>query len=179
MAAARDEFAAHGPAGARVDRIAKQAGVSKERVYGHFGSKDRLFDAVVAEALEEHTAMLGLPTGDPAEYAGQIYDLHRRNPQLLRLMMWEALHYDSDAPLDEDRRRARYAEKISALADRLGIASDDTAAATLLALIGIAIVPVAFPQITRLVHRTTENDPAEMRHHVMDLAQKVTDPKHS
>ncbi|WP_373310185.1 helix-turn-helix domain-containing protein, partial [Streptomyces purpurascens] len=42
LAAAMEEFAGHGIAGARVDRIAKLAKTSKERVYAYFRSKDAL-----------------------------------------------------------------------------------------------------------------------------------------
>ncbi len=44
--AARAEFAQYGIAGARVDRIATNAGANKAQIYNYFGSKDRLFDAV-------------------------------------------------------------------------------------------------------------------------------------
>jgi AcrR family transcriptional regulator len=45
--AAVDEFAAHGPEGARIDRIAAAAGVNKERIYPYFGGKQQLFSAEV------------------------------------------------------------------------------------------------------------------------------------
>src|ERR1700710_1354647 len=47
LAAARDEFAEHGLAGARVDRIAERAGLNKRLIYYYFGSKDELFLAVL------------------------------------------------------------------------------------------------------------------------------------
>ena len=47
LRAATAEFAAHGLAGARVDRIATAAGVNKERIYAHIGDKVVLFSAVV------------------------------------------------------------------------------------------------------------------------------------
>lgn len=43
FAAALDEFAEHGRAGARVDRIAAAAGVNKAMIYYHFKSKDQLY----------------------------------------------------------------------------------------------------------------------------------------
>ncbi len=45
--AAVAEFAAHGPHGTTIERIAKAAGVNKERVYTHFGGKDILFATVM------------------------------------------------------------------------------------------------------------------------------------
>src|SRR5437667_10962453 len=43
LAAAALEFAARGFAGARVDRIARRAGVNKAMLYYHFKSKERLY----------------------------------------------------------------------------------------------------------------------------------------
>jgi TetR/AcrR family transcriptional regulator len=45
LQAAIDEFAQHGLAGGRVDRIARRAGVNKQALYYHFGDKDALFTA--------------------------------------------------------------------------------------------------------------------------------------
>lgn len=188
LAAARDEFAAHGMGGARVGRIAEQAGVSKERIYGYFGSKEKLFAAVISEALTEHATLLGPPSADLAEYAGRIYDLHRRNPQLLRLMMWEALYYDGGLP-NEQPRTARYRGMVATLSEALGSQSesepgsesDTEAASTLLALIGLAILPTAFPQITRLILGTTADAPGgddddELRAHIVRLARRMVAP---
>ncbi|MEV8362225.1 TetR/AcrR family transcriptional regulator [Streptomyces niveus] len=182
LAAARDEFAAHGMGGARVGRIAEQAGVSKERIYGYFGSKEKLFAAVISEALTEHATLLGPPSADLAEYAGRIYDLHRRDPHLLRLMMWEALYYEGGLP-NEQPRTARYRDMVATLSAALGsesnIESDTEAASTLLALIGLAILPTAFPQITRLILGTAADAPGgddELRAHIVRLAHRMVAP---
>lgn len=173
LAAARDEFAAHGMGGARVGRIAEHAGVSKERIYGYFGSKEKLFAAVISEALTEHAELLGPPSGDPAEYAGRIYDLHQRNPHLLRLMMWEALHYDGGALPNEQPRTAHYRDMVGTLEDTLGSESDGEAASTLLALIGLAILPTAFPQITRLILGPAADGDTDLRAHIVRLARRM------
>src|SRR5918997_1851320 len=49
LTAAIAEFAAKGPAGARVDEIARRAGVNKQMVYHYFGNKDDLFRAALEE----------------------------------------------------------------------------------------------------------------------------------
>ena len=53
LAAAREAFAAHGFAGARVDDIAERAGVNKQLVYHHYGDKDGLYLAVLERIYEE------------------------------------------------------------------------------------------------------------------------------
>ncbi|WP_329169308.1 TetR family transcriptional regulator (plasmid) [Streptomyces sp. NBC_01267] len=173
LAAAREEFAAHGMAGARVSRIAEQAGANKERIYGYFGSKEKLFAAVVSEAVTEHATLLGPPTGDPAEYAGRIYDLHQQNPQLLRLMMWEALYYDAGDLPDKQSRAARYRASVETLAKALGTEPDSRAANTLLALIGVAILPTVFPQISQLILGSAPDEDADVRGHIVRLARRM------
>ncbi|MCX4676471.1 TetR family transcriptional regulator [Streptomyces sp. NBC_01433] len=175
LAAAREEFATHGMGGARVGRIAEQSGANKERIYSYFGSKEKLFAAVVAEALAEQAALLGLPTGDPAEYAGRIYDLHQQNPHLLRLMMWEALHYGTGTLPAEEQRTARYGDMVTELSATLNTPTptDPRAAHTFLALLGIAVLPAAFPQLTRLILGPAA-DTATTRAHVVELARRMT-----
>jgi AcrR family transcriptional regulator len=175
MTAAREEFAAHGIAGARVDRIAEVAGVNKQRIYGLFGSKEALFDAVVVEAMDEHTAALGMPTDDAVEYVGRIYDFHRQNPQLLRLLMWEALYYDPEQRLPgEDHRTDHYVAKVQALAKATGVPPDSRAAAGLLVLIAMAMLPSMLPQLTRMVldpYRDVPDDDVPVRGHLLDFAR--------
>ena len=50
LQAALEEFSRHGHSGARVDRIAKHAGVSKPLIYDYFGDKDAIYAAALREA---------------------------------------------------------------------------------------------------------------------------------
>ena len=69
LEAAKQEFAAHGLAGARVDRIAAQAGANKRMLYYHVGNKEDLYLAVLEAAyppaLAESWDAVGLVCGDP------------------------------------------------------------------------------------------------------------------
>lgn len=176
LAAARDEFSDFGVSGARVDRIAAKAGVNKERIYGHFGNKEKLFEAVLVDTIDEHMTALGLPSGDLAEYVGRVYDSHRADPQLLRLFLWEALHYGEEA-FQQERRTALYHDKVAALARTMGVAEDGETATTLLALIGLAAWPLAVPQLTRLIVGPTGESPDDIRRHLMDLVRKAVAPE--
>lgn len=53
LAAAGQEFARHGYAGARVERIAAGAGVNKQLLFHYFGSKGGLHRAVLKSLLEQ------------------------------------------------------------------------------------------------------------------------------
>jgi AcrR family transcriptional regulator len=89
--AAAVEFAAHGIAGARVDRIAALSRVNKAQIYKYYRSKDELFDAVFAEHLD--AIVQGVPvTGDDLPgYAVRLYDEYLVHPDLVRLAAWARL----------------------------------------------------------------------------------------
>ncbi len=53
LAAARAEFAAHGLAGGRVDRIALRAKANKQLVYYYFRNKEKLYQAVLGAVYAE------------------------------------------------------------------------------------------------------------------------------
>ena len=91
LAAALDEFARHGVAGARVDRIARAARTSKERVYAYFRSKEELYAAVAADQLRQ---VMDTTTLDPANlpgYVGELFDFYAEHPDMLRLVGWSRL----------------------------------------------------------------------------------------
>ncbi|MFE2374348.1 TetR family transcriptional regulator [Streptomyces sp. NPDC059398] len=91
FAAAAAEFAERGLAGARVDRIADSARANKQAIYRYFGDKERLFAAVVRAKLDEVGAAISIDPDDVAESVGQLFDWHREHPELIRLLLWEAL----------------------------------------------------------------------------------------
>ncbi|WP_123027472.1 TetR family transcriptional regulator [Mycolicibacterium stellerae] len=91
LSAARNEFAQYGLAGARIDRIAKMAHASKERLYAHFGDKEALFRQVVsADGAEFFDSVVVRPEA-VAEFAGEIFDLARSRPEHLRMITWARL----------------------------------------------------------------------------------------
>ncbi len=56
LEAAARVYAAHGFAGATLDDVAQEAGLTKGAVYGHFGSKDNLLVALIEEYLAAEIA---------------------------------------------------------------------------------------------------------------------------
>lgn len=91
LRAATTEFAAHGFAGARIDRIAEAAAVNKERLYAHVGDKLALFRAVVEANLVDLGTNIALDAGDLAESAGRIFDHITAHPEHLRILDWARL----------------------------------------------------------------------------------------
>jgi AcrR family transcriptional regulator len=91
LTAARTEFAHYGLAGARIDRIAKSAHASKERLYAHFGDKETLFREVVAADVAEFFSAVTLRPDAVPEWVGNLYDLACTRPEHIRMMTWAHL----------------------------------------------------------------------------------------
>jgi AcrR family transcriptional regulator len=96
--AARAEFAEHGIAGARVDRIADAATSNKAQIYHYFGSKDDLFDAVFDELVEETLRETPLDPDDLPGYAAGLFDRYERRPDIMRLATWYRLERAATRP---------------------------------------------------------------------------------
>lgn len=116
MAAAKAEFTEHGLAGARLNRIAINANASKERLYSYFESKERLFEAVVAQWINDAPYQVPLNAEDVPGYVAGLFDNIIADPQGARLQRWIELEapdgmFDNhllrrifQAKLDEVRR---------------------------------------------------------------------------
>lgn len=77
LAAAREEFAARGLDGARVDRIARAAGVNKAMIYYHFRSKEELYETVVQQFLESVKSFLDRVLTEEADLESLLLQVSR------------------------------------------------------------------------------------------------------
>ncbi|TYC66708.1 TetR family transcriptional regulator [Streptomyces sp. CB01881] len=185
--AAVEEFAAYGPEGARIDRIAASAGVNKERIYPYFGGKRQLFAAVVERELEQLAAAVPMEGADGQavdlpEYAGRVFDYHLAHPHLLRLLQWEALGGDAAAPVaGEERRAAYYAEKVAAVSRARGEPDGGAQAGAqlppeelLYAVVALAGWQFAAPQLARMIlGGAAGEDPAARRAAVVAMVRRL------
>ncbi|MGY5884592.1 TetR family transcriptional regulator [Modestobacter lacusdianchii] len=96
--AALTEFAARGLAGARIERIAAGARCSAGLVYAHFGSKDALFDAVLADAVDRTLHQVPVVADDLPGYAARLYDVTAAAPDVERLLAWHRLEREPQSP---------------------------------------------------------------------------------
>ncbi|MFK0402729.1 TetR family transcriptional regulator [Microbacterium sp. NPDC090225] len=108
LAAAIEEFAERGLAGARVDRIAQAASSNVRMIYAYFGDKSGLFDIALRTALRSLADDVPPRPDDLPGWAGDVFDHHRRHPDVLRLSMWAQLERPgaTSEPLDT------YADKV-------------------------------------------------------------------
>lgn len=98
--AALAEFAEHGEDGARVDRIAQRAGVSKPLIYAYFGDKRALYAAALRESYVqiregEHALRLDdlAPDAAIARLVHFTLDHFREHPAFIRLLNVENLKH--------------------------------------------------------------------------------------
>jgi TetR/AcrR family transcriptional regulator len=93
LSTAISEFAEKGFAGARVDEIAKRAGVNKQLLYHHFGNKDDLYrvalERVYSEIRQKEQA-LDLGNLSPVEamrtLVGYSFDYLVEHPEFIKLV---------------------------------------------------------------------------------------------
>ncbi|GII55866.1 putative TetR family regulatory protein [Planotetraspora thailandica] len=114
LSAATQEFAAHGIAGARVDRIAALASANKNLLYVYFGNKERLFETVYDAAVAELLDAAPFDPRDLPGYAGALFDFYRAHPDLMRLTRWRGLEQPGAQPLPAAREATK--AKLQALA---------------------------------------------------------------
>ncbi|MFF4835300.1 TetR family transcriptional regulator [Streptomyces sp. NPDC001315] len=115
IAAATTEFAGHGIAGARVERIAKAARTSKERVYAHFRGKEALYRFVAGRELAGMAEAVPMDATDLPGYAGRLHDHAARHPERHRLMMWGQLELPAGVPAADDPFQESLRHKIEQL----------------------------------------------------------------
>ncbi|MCS5721708.1 TetR family transcriptional regulator [Herbiconiux sp. CPCC 203407] len=177
--AAAREFTQRGPDGTTMERIAKLAGVNKERVYNYFGGKHELFEIVLREKLAIIAEAIPVDSFTPegiGEYAGKLFDYNYEHPDLVRLVLWEALSFPADVP-EEQQRRDYYAGKTNSFGEAQ--TSGDLSAALppehlnflLLALAGYWSV---LPQVARMM--TNDQSVAEVarrRASVVEAARRL------
>ncbi|NUW34352.1 TetR family transcriptional regulator [Nonomuraea sp. SMC257] len=155
--AATGEFATHGLAGARVERIAAAAKANKQAIYLYFGGKEKLFGAVVRAKVDEVCHSSSIDPNALGESVGQLFDWYQEHPELIRLLLWEALESGPGPVLGEDERRAAYRDNVRDLLGAGVAAGLDEPARThaaqdwMFTLLGLVAWNFAVPQLCRLV----------------------------
>src|SRR5713226_6731968 len=78
LAAAERAFLAAGFGAVTMDRVAREAGVSKATVYAHFHSKEELFGAVVAHLSERRFRGFSVEALDPVDIEASLMTIAHR-----------------------------------------------------------------------------------------------------
>ena len=124
LTAATSEFARHGYAGARIDRIADAAGANKRLIYVYFGDKDRLYAAVLDRQLERLVTNVPFVAADMPGFAAARFDYVLAHPEVGRLAAWRTFEPAAEATENEIQS---YQERVAAVAAAQSAGSVDDA----------------------------------------------------
>ncbi|MFI9808380.1 TetR family transcriptional regulator [Streptomyces sp. NPDC052301] len=175
--AAVAEFARHGIAGARIDRIAAEAKANKQLIYAYFGNKAELFTQVLGRCMVDLAAAVPVDPDDIDGYVDRLLDYHATHPELLRLLFWEGIEYGSAELPDEPQRQEHYARKVTALADgqARGVITDAFPPGDLLILLtALTNWMVVVPQMRRILTGTDDTDRERLRASIKEAARRLT-----
>jgi AcrR family transcriptional regulator len=194
--AAFAEFAGKGFAGARVEAIARRARTNKRMLYHYFTDKEGLFGAVLRKKIGERMARV---CGSPEEFiaglpewfagncasapcrshcsplcAGAWFAENSRDKDWVRVLAWEALQAMDGGLTESAHRRKVYRE--AAAQTRLGQIAGKINPAfppefLQLAMVSLAMFPVALPQIAKLIVGSPPNDRKFLRNYAEFLKQ--------
>lgn len=182
LAAALDEFSAHGYAGARINAIAERAGLNQQLIAYYFGGKEGLYRAIEQSWLEHEPtiAPTELPLDDLlASYMTAAF----ADPRGARLLLWTGLTdqaaQDERTPADSVQR-----EDLSDFERRQAegeIAADLDPAIVRLALMAATLAPIAIPHVVRRITGQDPDDPGFQTHYTEQLrriARHLAEPAH-
>ncbi|WP_432117363.1 TetR family transcriptional regulator [Streptomyces sp. bgisy032] len=175
--AAVAEFARHGIAGARIDRIASEAKANKQLIYAYFGNKAELFAIVLEKKMLHLAEAVPVDPDDIEGWVDRLMDYHADHPELLRLLFWEGLEYGSTELPHESDRRGHYARKVAALRDgqERGVVTDAIPASDLLFLLtALANWTAVVPQMRRILVGGADPDRDRLRASVKEAARRLT-----
>ena len=159
--AALTEFAGRGFAGARIQSIARRAGVNARMLYHYFGEKEDLYRAIRRRRFAEHPVQ---PEADLQPLAAQMAGWFANvaaNPDWVRLNEWESLEAGERPVVEEEERRRRWAVAVQRLRAQqaAGLLVDDLDADLLmLVMVALTTFPVAFPPMVRMITGLSPGD---------------------
>lgn len=174
LAAARDEFVAHGFRGAAIRRIASQAGVTAAVVHYYFGDKQGLYLAVMENAarpLLAGLAALSEKAGHEPHTLEQVFSLYARtisaHPEMPVLMLRDVL--SEEAPMREafienfaTRGSALLRQMIDAAKERGEVRKDVSTEMAMTTLLSLAVFPfLAKPVLEAVMNRPLDAEAIE------------------
>lgn len=190
------EFSRCGFAGARVDTIARRAGVNKRMLYHYFTDKKGLFSAVLREKITRRQAQF---YGSAEEFIASLpewfakncsqspcrssctprcpaawFAENTRNEDWVRMLAWEGLQTPDGPMIEQKLRRQATRRAIAHL--RQDHAAGKAAPAfspeyLQLAMVSLSMFPLALPQLVRLIVGCPPSNPKFQRNYGEFLKQ--------
>ncbi len=177
LGAAFREFAEHGVAGARVDRIAKNAECNKNLIYVYFQSKEALFATVLDQHFSDLYAGLPFTPEDLPGLARRVFDFAQANPDVYRLLAWATLERTTAMPPAREREHSRALPFIQAEQESGAIRTGAPPALILMAVMALATAwSPAFP-FGATANPATDLSPDTIRDTIADMVARIVGPR--
>ncbi|SMD14797.1 TetR/AcrR family transcriptional regulator [Kibdelosporangium aridum] len=157
LAAAYEEFAEKGYAGARVHEIAARANVNKQLINYYFGGKEGLYRTLQSQWLK-HEATFHDPDRPAADVATSYLHDGLDDPRGTRLMVWRGLSYAAGQETPDEEPE----QDLSGITQRQQsgeIDPDIDPACLLLALIAMTSAPTVMPDLVKKTFGVEATDP--------------------
>lgn len=177
LTAAFQEFAEHGVAGARVDRIAKNAACNKNLIYVYFASKENLFATVLEHHLADAYAGLEFTPQNLPDLARRVFDYAQANPDVYRLLAWATLERTAPRPPSREREHNRKLPLIREQQEAGTVADAVPAELILMAVMALATAwSPAFP-FGATANPDAALEPAAIREAVGEMVERIVRPE--
>jgi len=168
LEAARREFGLRGFAGARVEAIARRAGVNKGLIFYYFESKEGLFRALAEERFAHQPTPGASDPDDALQWPLSLFELGDETLDWARFFMWEGLEVDAAMPplLMEDTRRQGWERRLAWVIEqqRLGrLPADLNSGQLTLFLYILGVYPYLVPQLAYIITGALPGQPAFAR----------------
>jgi AcrR family transcriptional regulator len=163
--AALDEFAAHGFAGARINRITSAAGANKQLIYYYFKSKEGLYENVLKRVYGE---LIEADKAVPKDLEHDLLfwmDFHNAHPYLIRLMEWDGLTRSRNGKVAHMPRNM-WGPPMQRFESKRGVSGWPRGfhrSQTLIAALALETWPIAFPEVCRQITGMDPHDPRFIR----------------
>jgi AcrR family transcriptional regulator len=177
LEAAMAEFSAYGVAGARVDRIATNAGCNKNLIYVYFEKKETLFTTVLEKHLLRVYEDLAFTPDDLPAYAARVFDYTMAHPELMRLMAWSNLEQKA---ADLATRAQVHGGKVAALAEAQDNGKVNPAfppAFLLTTIMTLATAWTAANPYGPSLDPAAPRDPDTLRKNIVEVIRQITRPE--
>lgn len=151
VTAATREFAAAGFDGAKVGRIAREAGCDRALVYHYFKTKRLLFQAALDAGAARRVSQMDRQPQSLAEALTYWFGRNLDDPERIRLVMQEALAADATGVSASGRGEylAMQLQAVKAFQAMGLLRSDMDATHLLTAILALTSFPAAFPDVCK------------------------------
>lgn len=178
--AAMAEFSEFGVAGARVERIARNAGCNKNLIYVYFESKEKLFTTVLQKNLLRVYDDIEFDVDDLPGYAGRVFDFAMAHPDLLRLMAWSSLEQKTAQPAERGQLHSSKVAEILQAQEEGRVGTDFPPAFLLTSIMTVATAWSAANPFGTALNPEAAEHPDELRATIARLIATLSSvPAHS